>query len=688
MALGAFKKSVFKTSATKKSAAKRNAALTQANRDPKAELPPSLTDLVFLLSAMLLTMVMHFSYFLPWVSGLIVLFACWRLLLKIKGWPMPKVWLLWGINLLGIAAIYLQNGTLFGRDASVAFLALMIALKFMETNVRRDFVVLIFAGYFFSITTFLFSQSLLLGLYLMVPVFALTASLVGNSYPNGTLALGLRLRTAAALLLQGLPIMLLLFLLFPRIPGPLWGVPQDAYKSMSGLSDEMEPGSISELSLSPAVAFRAEFERDIPAAPLLYWRGPVLNQFDGRRWLQTSQANEPEELENSTADHAQSDASQLHYSVTLEPHNRAWLFMLDIPLTLPEHARFSPSRQVLADKPVRTRIRYAATSQTQYRLAPDLSAESRSLNLQLPERGNPRSRALAQQWRGQAPQQIIRTALNMLHEQGFAYTLSPPPLGSDSVDEFLFKSKRGFCEHYAGSFVFLMRAAGIPARVVLGYQGGELNPVGRYLIVRQSSAHAWTEVWLQDKGWVRVDPTAAVAPGRVERGLNFALPNEALLPLMSRPEFPLLRKLYQNWDALNNGWNQWVLGYNQQRQLELFSRLTGKHIDWTWLISYLLIGLFSILGLLSLLLFQHKRGKTTPMQRLYQQYLRRLAQLGVYHQQGESPTDLAKRASLQLPQHAATLQQITSLYLALRYGLPTQEQTVAEFRLWIEKLKP
>lgn len=664
----------------KKIRAATSTVLSQAQALP----PPSLSELVILLSAMLLTMAMHFSYFAPWVTGLIVLFAGWRLLLNIKGWAMPKVWLLWGLNLLGIGSIYLQHGTLFGRDASVAFLALMIALKFMETNSRRDFVVLIFAGYFFSITTFLFSQSLLLGFYLLVPVFVLTASLVGSSYPQGTMALSLRLRTTTALLLQGLPIMLLLFLFFPRVPGPLWGVPQDAYKSMSGLSDEMEPGSISELSLSPAVAFRAEFEQGIPAAHLLYWRGPVLNQFDGRRWQQAAPATEPEEL----SERKQEQTSQLNYSVTLEPHNRRWLFMLDMPLTLPDNARFSPSRQVLADKPVRTRVRYAATSQTQYRLAAELNPQTRALTLQLPASGNPRSRDLAQQWRGQAPQAVIKTALNMLHEQGFIYTLSPPPLGSDSVDDFLFNSKRGFCEHYASSFVFLMRAAGIPARVVLGYQGGEINPVGRYLIVRQSSAHAWAEVWLQDQGWVRVDPTAAVSPTRVERGLNFALPDEAVLPLMARPEFPLLHKLYQNWDAVNNGWNQWVLGYNQQRQLELFSRLTGKKVDWSWLISSMLIGLFSILGLLSLLLFRRRRGKSTPLQRLYQDYLRRLAKLGIHNHPSESPTALAQRASQQLPQHAQTLQEITSRYLALRYGMPRSDQTVAEFRLWIEKLKP
>lgn len=664
---------------------KPSASSTSSN--PTGLPPPSLGDLVLLLTAMLLTMGMHFSYFAPWITGLILLFAGWRLMLSIKGWAMPKVWLLWGINLLGIGAIYLQHGTLFGRDASVAFLALMIALKFMETNSRRDFVVLIFAGYFYSITTFLFSQSLLLGLYLLLPILALTASLIGSSYPHGSLPHGLRLRTALTLLLQGLPIMLLLFLLFPRVPGPLWGVPQDAYKSMSGLSDEMEPGSISELSLSSAVAFRVEFEGSAPPSRLLYWRGPVLNQFDGRRWLQAPQASETETLDQTT------EASTLNYNVTLEPHNRRWLFMLDMPVSLPDRATLSPSRQVLAEKPVRTRMRYAASSQTRYRLAAELNPETRKLTLQLPERGNPRSHALAQQWRGQAPQRVVNLALTMLHEQGFAYTLSPPPLGSDSVDDFLFRSKRGFCEHYAGSFVFLMRAAGIPARVVLGYQGGELNPVGRYLIVRQSSAHAWAEVWLEGQGWVRVDPTATVSPARLEGGLNFALPNEAFLPLMARPEFPMLRTLYQNWDALNNGWNQWVLGYNQQRQLDLFSRLAGKKIDWAWLISTMFIGLFSVLAVLSLLLFRRQRGKRTPLQKLYQRYLHQLAKLGIHSQQGESATALAQRASAQLPQHAQTLQHISALYLELRYGTKLRndqhasEQTMAEFRLWIEKLK-
>ncbi|MFL9610468.1 DUF3488 and DUF4129 domain-containing transglutaminase family protein [Methylobacillus sp. Pita2] len=645
---------------------------------------PGKADLHWLLGAMLLAMTLHFSHFPLWTSALILLFMAWRLLLQWRHWTMPRLWLLLPITLLGVAGIYLQYRTLFGRDASVALLALMLSLKLMESGTRRDYVILIFAGYFLTVTAFLFDQSLWVGGYLLLPVFGLTACLVGISYPHGVLSNRLRSRLSLTLLLQAAPLMLVLFLLFPRIPGPLWGVPQDAYRAMSGLNDHMQPGDISELSLSGAVAFRAQFQGAIPAQQQLYWRGPVLWQYDGRGWHMAGNGHAVEKLEGL--------GETVDYTVTLEPHNRRWLLMLDIPHTLPAGSYLTSERQALAQMPVRTRMRYSGSSHAQYRLAPELNSEELAQALQLPSGGNPRSRALALAWQRelQTPERIIDAALSMFRSQEFFYTLTPLQLGDDAIDDFLFSSKRGFCEHYASSFAYLMRAAGVPARIVTGYQGGETNPVGQYLIVRQSDAHAWVEVWLEGRGWVRLDPTAAVAPSRVDSGINTALTDNTLLPILARQDHAWLRKLYLNWDAVNNGWNQWVLGYNQQRQLELLSRITGTTVNWQQLMLWLTGSLLLMALLLCALLFRRKRMPIDPAQALYLRYLAKLSRRGIQAGAGEGPLSIQQRAGKLLPQHEAEIARITRLYLAFRYGPHAEphaeRKTMAELRSLIERL--
>lgn len=645
---------------------------------------PGKADLHWLLGAMLLAMALHFSHFPLWASALILLFMVWRLLLQLKQWAMPKLWLLLPITLLGVAGIYLQYRTLFGRDASVTLLALMLSLKLMESGTRRDYIILIFAGYFLTITAFLFDQSLWVGAYLLLPVFGLTACLIGISYPHGILPHRVRTRLSMMLLLQAVPLMLMLFMLFPRIPGPLWGVPQDAYRAMSGLNDHMQPGDISELSLSGAVAFRAQFQGKIPAQQHLYWRGPVLWQFDGRNWHMGGHERYQETLEGL--------AEPVDYAVTLEPHNRRWLLMLDVPHAQPAGTSFTSDRQALAQMPVRTRMRYTGSSHVQYHLAADISDKTLAQALQLPSGGNPRSRALAQAWHRelQAPERIIDAALSMFHSQEFFYTLTPPRLGDQAIDDFLFNSRRGFCEHYASSFAYLMRAAGIPARIVTGYQGGETNPVGQYLIVRQSDAHAWVEVWLEGRGWVRVDPTAAVAPSRVESGISTALSDNSPLPILARQDRTWLRDLYLNWDAINNGWNQWVLGYDQQRQLALLSRMTGTSANWQQLMLWLTGSLLLMSVLLCAWLFRRRHIPTDPVKALYLRYLAKLSHRGIHHSPGEGPLSVQQRASTALPQHATDIARITRLYLALRYGphaeLPNEHKTMAELRSLIEGL--
>ena len=648
--------------------------------DEGANMRPGLNDLRWLLIAMSLSMALHVQHLALWITVLILSAGIWRYLIEIKGWQMPRLALLLPLAILAAAGTLLTYRGLFGRDASVALLAVMLALKLMETKAKRDYILLIFAGYFLTITAFLFNQSMIVGAFMLLPIAALTAALIGISHPNGELGWRFQAKSAGIMLAQAAPVMLVMFLLFPRVPGPLWGVPRDAYSGMSGLSDSMEPGAISSLSLSAAVAFRVEFKDKIPENSQLYWRGPVLWNFDGRSWRMSTAGLPAEQL--------QAEGQPSLYTVTLEPHNRNWLLMLDMPTALPEDAMQTHDGQVLSRRPVRTRIRYEGSSVFSYKLDRELSDSERAMALRIPKSGNPRSRALAAQWldEGKSPQQIVQAALGMYREQPFVYTLSPPRLGQNSMDEFLFNSRRGFCEHYAGSFAYLMRAAGVPTRIVTGYQGGDVNPVGNYLIVRQSDAHAWTEVWLEGRGWTRVDPTAAVSPMRIESGIS-SVPAAEDLPILARRDSSLLRQMYMNWDAVNNGWNQWVLGYNEQRQRELLSRLTGNKLSWQDLTVALMVFVALVLLVISVFLFRPRQGKVDPLQKLFAEFQRKLEVVGLTRLKHEGPRDYGTRAAHRLPAKARAIEDITNSYINLRYRSHLQPQALESFKKLIKAFK-
>jgi transglutaminase-like putative cysteine protease len=421
-----------------------------------------------------------------------------------------------------------------------------------------------------------------------------------------------------------------------------------------------------------AVAFRAEFQGKPPPQQQRYWRGPVFWHYDGRTWRP---GNEAQAL---AMENLEQVAERVNYSVTLEPHNRRWLFMLDLPATTPANAMLTHDYQLLARQPVRSRLRYAASSYLDYRLQAVLTDAMRARALQLPQDSNPQTRALGTRWRTETPEatEIARRALDMFRREPFVYTLTPPLLGEDSVDQFLFTTRRGFCEHYAGSFVFLMRAAGVPARVVTGYQGGEFNPAGNYVLVTQADAHAWAEIWLEDRGWVRIDPTAAVSPQRIELSMAAALPAGEPVPIMMRGDYAWLRKLYLNWDALNNHWNQWVLGYNQQRQMELLARLTGSILSWQDMAAALMATAGTLMLTVAAFLLRG-RALRDPLRREWARFQRKLERHGVAPATGEGPLDYARRASGALPAHGAAIRSIAVEYARLRYGAPPEASGLA-----------
>lgn len=613
-----------------------------------------------LIASILLVSAPHAEYLPWWVSTLCSIMLGWRFYLAYSSNPLPPRWLLLSITAASVAGILLSYHTLFGREAGVTLLVILAALKLLELRAARDATVLIFLGSFIIITNFFNSQSIATALYMLFTLLLILTTWV--HLHTGMLALRPRLRIATILLLQAVPLTLLLFILFPRVQGPLWGLPQDAYSS-SGLTDTMEPGTLSKLSLSQAVAFRVNFEASAPPREQMYWRGPVLWNFDGITWTTGIKVR-------SKALQLESMGRPVDYTVTLEPHNKTWLFALDMPGKLSIPSVMTDDFQVHSKQPVTARLRYQATSHLAYRANLEEVPYQLIRALQLPQGLNPRSRKLAAEWRSSLPNDdaIIRAAITRYNRESFVYTLEPPLLGRDGIDDFLFETRKGFCEHYASSFVFLMRAAGIPARVVTGYQGGEPNQLGGYTIVRQSDAHAWAEVWLKERGWVRIDPTAAIAPERVQSGLSAAIPDSPALPFLARTHSPWLLNMRFNLDRLNHQWNQWVLGYNTETQFAFLTRLGMEDVSWQKMAINLLIGVALLVGLFAALMLRRLyRRSHDKVQLLYLRFCHKLARAGSVRAEHEGPQDFATRAAARHPQLAAAIHRITARYLRMRY---------------------
>ncbi len=610
-----------------------------------------------------------------WVSTLIVLVAGWRLYLAHRNLKPPSNWLLGLIAICATAGIMLQYRTLFGRDAGVALLVVMLALKLLETRTLRDGMLLGFLACFLLVTNFLHSQTIPTAVYMVGCAWLLIATLINLQYTGEWPGWRPAAQRAGVLLVQAVPLMVVLFLLFPRVQGPLWGLPRDAYAGLSGLSDNMSPGSLNNLILSDAVAFRAAFRSRIPEPRELYWRGPVLWDYDGRTWTAPRIAQRADDLPSGT--------TEFDYTVTLEPHNKRWLFALEFPEQRPSRSMATRDMQLLSFTPVRSRMRYDMTSSALPAYGADEDRAVLARTLRLPEGANPRTLTYAQELRRKFPldRNLVDAVLTQFRQQNYVYTLSPPLLGEHPVDEFLFDTRRGFCEHYASAFTVLMRAAGIPARVVTGYLGGEVNPVGEYILVRQADAHAWVEIWLPDAGWMRVDPTAAVSPARVERGIASALPRSDNLPIFVRGDFELLQRMRLAWDSVTYTWNQWVLGYTPDRQRLFLTHLGFSEATWRTLAVLLVIfaGIAVLIGT-ALTLRELRANRTDPVKAAYERFCRKLARRGLPRDAAEGPRMYARRAGRLRPDVARAVDEITECYVALRYGRDTAKDALQDFK--------
>ena len=627
-----------------------------------------LTSLPWTLGALAFAVVAHVQFLPIWATIAFVACSAWRWQVERRRWRLPPAWVRILLAMLCFIGVFLSYETVSGVGPGSALLAVMAALKLLETKRRRDQFVLLFISIFLIMSSLLREQYLWSLPYLLAGVvFTMTAWLhMSNSRPvsiTGSMA------SAGRLVAYAVPLMIAMWVFFPRIATPFWAVPIDKSSATSGLSDRMSPGDISSLSLSNAVAFRVRFDGDIPPPHQRYWRGLVLYKYNGRAWY----GDEPSPG-SGARDEIEHTGEPIRYQVQLEPTRQQWLVALDVPYRWDGgRSTFMARQQQLARmQPIDQLLTYNVQSYTDFRLDNDLSDWWRDRYLELPG-GNQRTVELARKMRQTAgsSETFINNVLQMFNREAFYYTLEPPALGASPVDEFLFETRQGFCEHYASAFAVMMRAAGIPSRVVLGYQGGEINPMGEYMMVRQADAHAWNEVWLPRRGWYRVDPTAAVAPERIDAGRSGAILDGigASWGLKAPPAF--VYQLTMTWDAINAKWNEWVLAYGPDNQSSFMQWLGMENPDWRKMMLTLvavLVGLIVIISMLMILRYRPPRKDDAAL--LYARFTRAT---GITPDRGETPLRFARRVNSSHPPMADSVQDITTLYLAARYGPPNDQ---------------
>ncbi|WP_376696504.1 transglutaminase TgpA family protein [Wenzhouxiangella sp. EGI_FJ10305] len=651
----------------------------------QADPPLPLGPVAWTIAAFLVAAAPHLLAMPPLLGAVVVLLCGWRLLAAGKGWRPPPGWLRLLLTVGAIALLAVGFGGLWGRRAATGLLCLMLAAKMLELYRLRDLRMVASVSLFLIATQFLFDESLVYIAYLFGGVLIAIGALLriqllelGEAIPRS----GNRriIRDAALMLLAALPVALILFVSFPRLAEPLWGLPDEVMDGKTGLSDTMSPGSIADLYIDDSAAFRAEFNATPPPPERRYWRGPVLWRFDGDTWERAFLAS------RTPATKVPPGPDDFLYTVQLEPHERRWLFALDYPVTTPNEARISLDFQVTRRDPVTALTEYRMRSNPGFTDMPQLPESLRRLALSLPEDRNPRTLEMARQLRErfEDDRALIDHVLDWLREEPFYYSLETAPLGRHGADEFLFDLRRGYCEYYASAFAVLMRAAGIPTRVVTGYQGGYWQEGGQYLLVRQSDAHAWVEVWLAESGWTRVDPTAAVSPARIQSGARVATGDATGLDWIS--------SLRYRYDRLQHLWNAWVLGFDADQQQSMMRFLGLPRLSSTGM-ALLMVGL---LGLTILLLawawLKRPAGSRDPVLRAWLSFIHRMRRRGLGPAIGETPLAWAKRVAPELAE-GEKLHELAESYCLIRYGDHEDEKLHERFidqsrRLPTDRVEP
>ena len=652
----------------------------------KLSLADDRKKLGWLLGAVALVAAPHVLNLAPVVMSFFGLLAMWYFAALYFKVPLPNRALLFLLTLAGAGIVLGHYHRFWGQEAGSSLFMVGLGLKLLEIKTQRDAYLVVFLAFFVALTQYLFSQSIPMASYTLLAVMLLVAAMIGlNSNPS--FPVKARIKMAILMLAQALPVMALLFVFFPRIEGPLWELPDDSHAAKTGLGDSISPGSISRLALSQETAFRVDFAGELPPPKLRYWRGPVFWHTNGEKWtlLPTTPIVSGHKPQFEDGFH--------HYLVTLEPHHQRWVFALDLPNVIPAELEQTVDFQLLAKADVTERKQFRLSSGTVYTTGP-LSQDEVNKGLQLPANPGTRLEQLVKGWQEEnpAPKRLVEKALHYFRDEPFYYTLNPPLLKGNTVESFMFETRRGFCEHFATAFVILMRLGGVPARVVTGYQGGQWNSVGRFLEVKQADAHAWAEVWLPESGWTRVDPTAAVAPERIERGVDvetqvafgeirFNLADGLATDLGLGNAWRRARMVAS---TIDHAWDSWVLAYGTENQFRFFQWL--RLSDWRLIATCVSIGLVFALLAVAWSILLKRPTNTDPAKRIYQKFSEKLAAHGITLQTGEGPLSFAERIGRSSPNLGKSAESITQLYVRIRYEQSHEPNDLTKLRGLVNRL--
>ena len=638
--------------------------------------------LTFLLASIGLIAFPHVDHIPKDFFTFFYLLLSWRFIGIWKRNWLPNKLIVFFLTVCGLALIYSQHQGVFGRDAGTLLFVTALALKLFEIKSERDFYLITYLAFIVAASQFLYEQTVLMAAYIVFVCSALLATLV--SINSGNPQPGAALKTAGIILVQALPMAVVLFILFPRIEAPKWMLFNEKHQAKAGLSDSMEPGSISDLGLSDELVFRVKFTGVLPPPSQRYWRGPVLSYTDGKKWTQIKDLRFGHNINKPVF-----NGSPYQYTLLMEPQGKNWVFALDMPVEYAFPLSQNANYQLITSESADKRTEYKITSFLNYNTGAITRTEYLEAT-QLPGVPAGKIKQLVKQLHGfdSPPEQFIKNLLNHFRNENFHYTLTPPLMEENPVETFLFETRYGFCSHYAAAFVYLMRVADIPARVVTGYQGGELNKVGNFLEIRQADAHAWAEVWMENKGWVRFDPTAAVAPERIEQNIDIdqlvpgGIINYVPTSDAAQAAFNWLKQTRQLWSNIDYNWQRWVINYDNKNQSRFLSSLGIADVK---TMIYWMVGSIGLItALLSWFLLHQKQHASDPVLRIYNQFCKNIVKCGLHRGTGEGAKDFGERAKRKLPEQAANIDQITAVFIKLRYG---KNATLHDFNLFKQLVK-
>jgi transglutaminase-like putative cysteine protease len=620
----------------------------------------------------------------PVVFAFFSILLIWRFIGHWKKHWLPNKILVLLLTICGMAILFTQHHTIFGRDAGTSLFITALGLKLMEIRKPKDIILIIYLAFIVAASQLLYRQNIFMAVYIFLVCILLFGTLILINNPRQHLLS--TFKQSSIILLQALPFMMVMFIFFPRLEAPRWMFLNDSHAAQIGLGNTLEPGSISRLGQSDELVFRVRFSGAVPSPDQRYWRGPVFSHTDGKRWSQIKAGeNQTEKTKPEFS------GTPYVYTLLLEPQKQNWIFALDLPAKYPAQTIQNANYQLLVSKTPQNRAEYQITSYTSYNTGP-INQKEIIDNLQLPGQPSKKLTELVVNLQGSSnnPRQLIKNTLDYFSNSDFYYTLRPPLMPDKPIEAFLFEHRRGFCSHYATAFVYLMRIAKIPARVVTGYQGGKYNDVGNFLEIRQANAHAWAEVWLDQRGWIRIDPTAAVAPERIEQDVNIDMQiaygevnfqrnqNENILGKW-------LKRTGLLWNSIDYHWQRWIINYTTSNQKHLLQLLGIQRLE---ILGYLLVGIFSVLtSFLIFIMFYKKNTPDDMVLSIYHQFCSKIATKGVILATGDGAKDFSHRCKQKLPYLGSQIDAITSLYLQIRYGKSNTADKVDQLKSLVASFK-